>query len=1168
MSASVEDKDAIIASLREENESLRVHQSARDTAFDERAAHQAATIDVLKAMSASPGDARPALETIVRRAWALCGEQSAIIYRIDGPTIHLVAYHRPGLTAEQHQEVQSLWPRPVTSAPMAPAVTERRILHVRDIDAWSGGNETARRFWKSAIWVPMLRGDTVIGLIGIDSLEKGGFSDTQVELLETFAEQAVIAITSAETYRSLQTRTAELATRNTEYSERIDHQSATIDVLQAMSSSPGDPRPVFDLIAIRARDICGAYGVTVFEFDGSLIHRHAETGVSEDAAEREAAKAAYPMAPTRERLAGRAILERGVVHIRDHRTEPDLLWLSHYDTAKSSVTVPMMRGGVPIGALSMGSRETGGFSDTQTELLKTFAEQAVIAINSAETFRALRARTAELAERTRDLEESLDYQTATGDMLKVVSRSTFDLQPVLDTVCAAALRLCEADQVSVFRFEDGMLRFAASLGYPPDYAAAQTAAGLFPLRRNTPSVGHRCVAECAVVHYHDVAVIPGYPEVAIREGRQRTSLGVPLVRDGDPIGVILLARQRVEPFTEQQIALVSTFADQAVIAIENTRLVTEQREALERQTATAEVLQVINASPGDLTPVFDVVLEKALKICQPAFGALRASDGERWIVLAERGTNAALAAYRAANPDERPSANLRRMLETRRPVHLPDIREGEGYRAGHPGPRAVADLGGARTLLLVPLLKEDAVVGSLQIYRQEVRAFTTNEISLLENFAAQAVIAIDNARLLNEIRRRQSELDITFENMGDGVAMFDHERKLAAWNRNFQDILGLPDDAVRVGLPFADYVRGLAERGEYGVDANADEQIARLTALLDQANRFERTRPNGRVIDVRQNPIPGGGFVIIYADITERKRAEEILRAAHDEAETALRELKLAQANLVQAEKMASLGQLTAGIAHEIKNPLNFVNNFASLSVDLLAELQEAAEPGFAALTEHQRAEIDDISNMLTGNLQKIAEHGKRADGIVKAMLEHSRGESGERREVDINALSDEALNLAYHGARAQDQTFNITLERGFGEGIAPIELNPQDITRVFLNLFSNGFYAATRRARNGAAPGFSPMLKISTRDTGGAVEIRVRDNGTGIPDDIRDKLFQPFFTTKPTGEGTGLGLSITYDIVTKQHGGAIAVESEVDAFTEFVVTLPRGMSAPAEGAP
>jgi signal transduction histidine kinase len=290
-------------------------------------------------------------------------------------------------------------------------------------------------------------------------------------------------------------------------------------------------------------------------------------------------------------------------------------------------------------------------------------------------------------------------------------------------------------------------------------------------------------------------------------------------------------------------------------------------------------------------------------------------------------------------------------------------------------------------------------------------------------------------------------------------------------------------------------------------------------------------------------------------------------RAARDDAETALGDLRAAQANLIQAEKMASLGQLTAGIAHEIKNPLNFVNNFASLSVELLDELKEETAPAVAALGDEKRAEVDETIGLLTGNLEKIAEHGARADGIVKSMLEHSRGTSGERREVDLNNLVEEALNLAYHGARAQDQTFNIILERDFAPGIAPIELAPQDVTRVLLNLFGNGFYAATKHHKEAGDATFFPALTVTTRDLGDGIEIGVRDNGSGIPPEIKDKLFQPFFTTKPTGEGTGLGLSISYDIVTQQHGGTIAVDSEVGAYTEFRVRLPRAYQAAAAAA-
>jgi len=421
---------------------------------------------------------------------------------------------------------------------------------------------------------------------------------------------------------------------------------------------------------------------------------------------------------------------------------------------------------------------------------------------------------------------------------------------------------------------------------------------------------------------------------------------------------------------------------------------------------------------------------------------------------------------------------------------------------------------------------------------------------------------------LREIREARTRLSEAIASISEGFALYDADDKLIVCNDRYKELFASLSDVMVPGTAFESIARATVERGLV-TDAEGRRE-SWLKERLDQhrapAGTHIQQRSDGRWIQVSERKTANGGVVAIYADITELKQRERDLEAARDAAaeasrtmEEAYRELKATQANLIHSEKMASLGQLTAGIAHEIKNPLNFVNNFAGVSAELLDELRETLGPALGGLKLETRGEAEGLIEMLNSNLSKIVEHGRRADGIVKSMLLHSRGVAGERQNVNLNSLIDEALNLAYHGARAQDQNFNITLERDLDSNLGPLEVVPQDLMRVFLNLFTNGFYATKKRREAAyAGEGYQPVLRVTTRNIGDQVQVRVRDNGIGVSPDVQAKMFTPFFTTKPTGQGTGLGLSISYDIVVQQHGGTIAVDGRLNEFTEFVIRLPR----------
>jgi two-component system, NtrC family, sensor kinase len=659
----------------------------------------------------------------------------------------------------------------------------------------------------------------------------------------------------------------------------------------------------------------------------------------------------------------------------------------------------------------------GENSRLSRELKEALERQKAVAIENTRLLK-------ELGQHTNDLSESREQQTAISDVLRVISSSPGDVQPVLAAVAKHSARICEAQIVDILTVKDGKLHYAAELGDFGRILYGETA----PLNRDT--VMGRSVCDKQPIHVIDLQSMdhdfPLGREYALALGH-RTTLAVPLIREDTALGTILVRRAEVRPFDNRHIALLKTFADQAAIAIENTRLLNETEEALERQTATADILKVIASSPSDVQPVFEAIAERSNRLIDGLSTAVYSIvDDTMQLVAFTRTSREADAALQASFP--LPLSQAFSGDQIRR-GEIVEIRDVGAEWAGQPAWLQLARLRGFRSLLFVPLLRDEATIGVISVTRSEAGSFAPHHVQLLRTFADQAVIAIENVRMFEQVQQRTKE----------------------------------------------------------------------LSQSLD--------------------------------------------------------DLRTAQDRLVQTQKLASLGQLTAGIAHEIKNPLNFVNNFSALSAELVGEMNDVLAG--ATLDEKTRGELDELTYMLKSNLEKVVQHGKRADSIVKNMLQHSREGSGEHRPADINAVVDESLNLAYHGARAEKAGFTITLERKFDPAVGMVDVYPQEITRALLNLISNGFYATAKRKAE-AGDGFEPMLSATTTNLGDKVEIRIRDNGTGIPEEVKEKVFNPFFTTKPSGEGTGLGLSMSHDIIVKQHGGSIDLETKSGLFTEFKIVLPR----------
>ena len=746
-----------------ENARLLTELQARTRDLEESLEYQTATSDVLKVISRSAADVQPVLDTVVETAARLCGADSGSILTREGEAYRYVSSTymaaEPGFWANQLQRTIV----PGRNSVAGRAVLEGRVVHVEDVcaDPDYALPETVATGRRTHLGVPLLRDGEPIGVIALSRKRVQLFTERQIELVRTFADQAVIAIENARLLGELQTRTAELAERNSAFAERIDYQAATIDVLKEMSASPADAQPVFDLVCHQARALLGVQSVGLFEYDGTLVHIRASTSRGapySDPTARAVYDAGWPRVPDRGSLSCRAILDGAIVHVRDMDAEPGVSEEVRALGNKTQVSIPLMRDGRAIGAITTSSPRVDGISDTQIELLKTFAEQAVIAIQSAETWRELQAR-------TRDLEESLEYQTATSDLLKVISRSTFDLQPVLDTLVETGQRLCDSDNAALSIREGDVFRYVATRSLDPAFDTFLRARTFAPGRE---TLAGRVALAGEVVHIPDITTDPDWrlPESATL-AKHRTALGVPLLRDGSVVGTLSLARTRVEPFTERQIELVRTFADQAVIAMENARLFGELQartrdleESLEYQTATSDVLNVISRSTADVQPVLDTLVDTAARLCGADTAAMLIREGEVYRYMAS--------STRAAEPEFWALRRQQRFIPGResiagrvalegRVVHIADILADPDYVQ----PETVAT--GRRTQLGAPLLRDGAPIGIIVLSRKRMEPFTERQIELVRTFADQAVIAMENARLLGELQARTRDLEESLE---------------------------------------------------------------------------------------------------------------------------------------------------------------------------------------------------------------------------------------------------------------------------------------------------------------------------------------------------------------------------------------------------------------------